>query len=423
MQSQTMALIASGVVIVAAVARPTVGLMQLALLAPLLGRPIIPYPGLMFVLIIAIIVGSLYRLPIDRPSLSLPPAVAIIAAFMVFVGVQQLPSMLEGYTGSGQNVGSMFLRYSTEALAVVASGWVMMRRPPFPYLAGLVLAGILAAGLALVMYLQPSLVGPLGDLVLRPDRMVRPAGAFTDPNYFGMLTVTVLVAAFGWFLAMHGRLQRSLLLAAMGVLGAGLVVSQSRSALFSVAVGVLVVAFTRSRRLGMIVLALVGLAAAAAVPLLLEFRLTNSGGVATELGMSRLAESDEGRLDLVMEGPRLFLESPIFGVGLGGFVEIVGDASHNWFALIMAEQGLVGITLTVLLAFALVRALRARATLPRSIGYGVLSVLATGALFLEPTLETQWAVPAIIIITAAIVADWRQERTQELPDSMTSVHR
>ena len=411
LQSSAIAVAASGLMLVSAVAYPALGLLQLALIAPVLGRPIIPYPGLMFMLIAAIVVGSLFRLPIDRPRISLPPGLLVIGAFMVYVAVQQLPAMLDGYTGEGLGVGSVFLRYLTAATAAVAAGWVLTGRAPYPYLASLLLGGMLSAGLGIVMFVQPSLIGALADLILRPDRTARPAGPMTDPNYFGMLMATLLTAAFAWLGASRQWRVRTLLIVSMGLLAAGLTVSQSRSAVLAVVAGVLVVAFTRGRKAGLAVLALVGALAVVLVPVFMQWRVTNTGGAVNALSLSRLAESDEGRLDLVLEGPRLFLESPVFGVGLGVFVQQVGDASHNWYSLVLAEQGSVGVTLVALLAMVIYRALRDRPTAARSLGYGVLAVLAVGAFFLEPTLETQWSVPAIIAVTAAVVADWRPRQT------------
>ena len=237
---------------------------------------------------------------------------------MLFVTVQQLPAMMAGYTGSAQGVGSVYLRYLTAALAAVAAGWVVSRRAPYPYLGGLLIGGVLVSLLSILMYAQPSLMGALGDLIAPSDQVARPAGAMSDPNYFGMVAATMLVIAFGWLLVTRERVQRVLLLVVMVELGAGLAVSQSRSAFIALGLGLVVVAFTHSRRTGLVTTGLVATAGALLAPLLIQWRLTNTGGVVNALTLSRLAESDAGRLDLVLEGPRLFLQSPVFGVGLGG---------------------------------------------------------------------------------------------------------
>lgn len=412
LQSPSLALAASAVILLTAVISPRIGLVELAIIAPVVGRPIIPYPGLLFVLIAAIVIGSLYRLPLDRPRLSIPLPLAIVIGFMLFVTVQQLPAMMAGYTGSAQGVGSVYLRYLTAALAAVAAGWVVSRRAPYPYLGGLLIGGVLVSLLSILMYAQPSLMGALGDLIAPSDQVARPAGAMSDPNYFGMVAATMLVIAFGWLLVTRERVQRVLLLVVMVELGAGLAVSQSRSAFIALGLGLVVVAFTHSRRTGLVTTGLVATAGALLAPLLIQWRLTNTGGVVNALTLSRLAESDAGRLDLVLEGPRLFLQSPVFGVGLGEFVQAVGDASHNLYSVILAEQGIVGVILVVSFGVALLGAIRRREVTARAVGLGVLSILSIGAFFLEPTLETSWSVPAAIVLTLVLAADWqtRQEK-------------
>ncbi|NSW90263.1 MAG: O-antigen ligase family protein [Firmicutes bacterium] len=59
------------------------------------------------------------------------------------------------------------------------------------------------------------------------------------------------------------------------------------------------------------------------------------------------------RLLMLQKSISLFFESPIFGVGLGSFMYYYGDIityiSHNDYLLVLAEQGIFGITLFVLL--------------------------------------------------------------------------
>src|SRR5438128_99028 len=50
-----------------AVAAPYVGLIVLAFMAPLVAPPVLPTPGFMVILVGAIVLGCIYRLPIDRP--------------------------------------------------------------------------------------------------------------------------------------------------------------------------------------------------------------------------------------------------------------------------------------------------------------------------------------------------------------------
>ena len=85
LESDPLAMVAGMATIGVAVVVPAVGLLELAFLAPLLGRPILPYPGLMALLLAAVILGSIYRLSIDRPTLRVPIALAVILSFLLFV--------------------------------------------------------------------------------------------------------------------------------------------------------------------------------------------------------------------------------------------------------------------------------------------------------------------------------------------------
>ena len=60
-----------GLALVAALLVPEVGLGVLAALAPQLPPPGIPAPGLVFLLSGALLLGCVYRLPLDRPRLRL----------------------------------------------------------------------------------------------------------------------------------------------------------------------------------------------------------------------------------------------------------------------------------------------------------------------------------------------------------------
>ena len=209
-----------------------------------------------------------------------------------------------------------------------------------------------------------------------------------------------------WLPAFPGRRARFLIGAVLFVLLAGLAITQSRAAFAALLVGVVAAAFTRNRRLGFLI-ALIGILLAATLyTFLVDLRLTETAGAVTDLGMLRHAESDAYRLETVLRGPALFATSPIFGVGLGEYWNITGDASHNWFMLVLAEQGMVGITLMGLAIIAVLRGLMRRALDPRAVGMGVLVVFLTGGMFLEPMSATQWAIPAMIILAAAFVAHW-----------------
>jgi O-antigen ligase len=229
---------------------------------------------------------------------------------------------------------------------------------------------------------------------------------FVDPNYYGMFIATAIVVAANWILGTHDERVRWLLGFTMLVLVGGLIVSQSRSAFLALLIALVVGAFVRARALGILMAVAAAVIGLLLLPLLIELRLTNAGGAVTDLGLARTMASDAYRLDAVLHGPQLFLTSPVFGVGLGNYLLITGDASHNWYMVVLAEQGLLGIASLLLVLGLAALSLRGRPTLPRAVGYGVLAILTIGGFFLEPTIETQWSLPAAILVTAAVVCRW-----------------
>ena len=84
-------LAASAAAFVTAVAFPYAGLAILAFAASLVPPPVVPAPGFHAVLVGAILLGCVYRLPIERPRLAPHPVVAILGAFALYALVQQIP--------------------------------------------------------------------------------------------------------------------------------------------------------------------------------------------------------------------------------------------------------------------------------------------------------------------------------------------
>ena len=108
--------------------------------------------------------------------------------------------------------------------------------------------------------------------------------------------------------------------------------------------------------MGLIAVAIVAATVLLAYPLFVEFRLTT---------VSRLRRLHRRRSPwpiampaasgLCSRGPIIWLTSPIFGVGFGRYVfasgefGVRGGVAHNWYMTVLAEQGVVGIALWVLL--------------------------------------------------------------------------
>lgn len=406
--NSTVTLGAAAVSLLVAVASPMTGLVAIAAAAALIGKPVLPAPGYPVMMVMALILGTIYRLPIERPTLRIGAPLLFLIAFVGFVFIQQLPETAALYAGPrGRDLGANFFKLVTGSGAIVASAMILRDRSPFPVLGALVLSAVGASIVAVLTFDQASVAPPLGNLVVPPASGIdRASGTFADPNYYGLFIASAASLAFAWLLGAGRRSVRLFLTVAIAVMVAGIVVSQSRSALIALLAGVVVGAWVRQRRYG-VALLVVGLAAGLIVlPLLVEWRIENATAGSTRALMSGLEGSDTGRLGAVLAGPQLWLQSPIVGVGLGRFQELAGIASHNYFMTVLAEHGLFGIVLWCLLLLSVVVALRRRRMFARSVGGAVLTVFLVGSLFLEPPREDQSSILIALTVTAALVARW-----------------
>ena len=412
--------------ILAAVASPAVGLATLAFMAPLKPPPAIPAPGFNTVLVGAILLGCIYRLPIDRPRLRVSAPLLVLLAFILYVAVQQLPDMLMGWTGEeGHLVGFQFVQLLTGFGAVLAAGYVLSNRSPYSVLAMAMAGAALAATIALVMF--RGTFGPFVNLTVQSTDGTRALGPFGNPNYLGVFIAIGIAAAVGLQVGVRTRLARIVLIGTAMLLAGALAVSLSRGALVAAATGLAVLALSLSRRLGVLVIVLGAFAAVVVYPAFIQWRLISETGSASAAAYAATALSDSGRLTAVLAAPLIFLSSPITGVGFGHYAQMsvqVGGAlspidAHNWYLNVLAEEGTVGIALWMLLLITLVVALSTRPPAARALGYAVLAALAAGSLFLEPPTSFQtMAVPAILLV-AALVSDWALQPEVQIDPILT----
>ena len=404
-----------------AVISPQVGLAILAFMAPLKPPAVIPAPGFDTVLVGAIILGCIYRFPIDRPRWRVTAPLLLLLAFVLFIAVAQLPDMAAGWVGDiGHLVGYQFFQLLTALGTVIAAGYVLSGRSPYLVL-GMALAGAaFTALIACVTFLVPTAGTPLANLIVATTDGTRATGPFGNPNYLGVFAALALAGAAGLAFTARSWTMRAVLSGTAILIAAGLAVSLSRGAFVAGAVGVAVVLLSRSRRFGIAALLVGALAALVIYPAFVEARLVSETGAASAAAYAATAESDAGRLMGVLAGPQIFLSSPLVGVGFGHYAAmsvIVGGTSvpidaHNWYMNVLAEEGLVGIVLWVLLQVAIVLELRKRPARARTIGLAVLAALAAGSLFLEPPTSYQTVALPCIFLVAALVAEWgpRAER-------------
>ena len=400
--------------IVAGIAAPAVGLVVVAFMGPLRPPPVIPAPGFNLVLVAAILVGCLYRLPVEQTRVRTSAPLLLLLAYALYVFAQQLPLMLGGYAGEqAHDIGFLFFQLLTGIGAIIAAGFVLRSRSPNPVLTALLLSATFAAILAIL-----TADGDSGSRLanLRPpsDVASRATGPFGNPNSFGQFLAYACTLAAGWFVWTRSLRVRSGLMVAAGVMGYALSLSLSRGAIVALLSGLVVLAFTRSRRTGLVA---VGVALALGIvgyPLFVQLRLATEAGSASAAAAAVLASSDEARLGAILAGPALFTTSPIFGIGFGQYKYVSalvsdeggGLVAHNWYGTVLAEQGLLGIVLWLLMLIAVAAWLRARPPRPRSMGGAMLGAAAVGCMFLEPPTSFQTAVVPAMVLTAALVANW-----------------
>ena len=411
--SGSIAMVGAGLALLAAVLAPEVGLAVLATLAPLQPPPSIPAPGLNFLLVGALLVGCIYRLPLDRPALRLSKAGLFLLGFVIYVTAQQVPEMLGGYRGEDRAIGYLFFQVTAAFGAVLVAGYVFRGRSPIPVLTMAFVGAAIATTLAVATFENPDF-GPFGRLVATTELGVRAAGAFVNPNYMGTFAGAVLVGIAAIWTSVGSRPAR-VLLAGLAILCLiSIVEAQSRGAIIAAFAGIAIVAWLRNRSLA-VGIVVVGIVAAAVIyPAFLEWRLTNEQGNVSDAGYVQLTVSDDARLNASLAGPAMFAAEPIFGVGFGRFVEKsveisgleTGINAHNWYVNVLAEQGTTGALLWVGAIVATIVQLRSRRGVAQVVGIGMFTLLIVAFNFLEVPMSFQLvAVPSLFLV-AALVADW-----------------
>jgi O-antigen ligase len=416
LQFAPLTIVAALAAIVVALVAPAVGLALIAFMGPLQPPLVIPAPGFNAILVGAAVLGCVYRLPIDRPRISLTAPMLLLIAFVLYVAVQQTPEMVAGYTGPvGYLSYSVFRELLTGFGTVLVAAYVLPRRSPFPFLAIVLGSAILATVLAILTVNSPVVGPPLAGLLTHTADANRGIGPFGNPNYFGVFEAIGIVTAVGLMFGTRSVRLRWVLLAASVVLGIGVALSLSRGAIIALAAGLACLAFSRARaRIAVGIAAGLLVAGVVLFPIFLDWRLSITDGSDSAASYSALAQSDAGRQGAVLAGPQLFLTSPLFGIGWGHYsemsVQFTGPGNsivaHNWYMSVLAEQGTVGIVLTTMLLVALVAALRTRPRFPRSVGFGALGAYAVGSLFLEAPTTFETSVLPILVIVAALASDW-----------------
>lgn len=399
-----------------AVLAPYAGLAVLAFMAPLVPPAIVPSPGFDTVLVGAILVGCIYRLPLDRPQIRISAPFVLVLAFLGFVTVQQLPELAAGYTSAADHdVGFLYLQLVSAVGTILVAGHLLRDRSPYPIIAMAMASAGLVACIAVASNGQSVIAPPLSNLVAPSSDLGRATGSFSNPNYLGAYAAVMLVAGAGLFMAMPGRLARAALGVDIILLSAALAVSLSRGGFLAAVAGVALLLVARGRALALTILVTGAIGAAFIYPIFVQWRLETLVGSASPQAFLIMEQSDGGRLTGLAVAPALFLSSPITGIGFGHFVPVSVTVSgsstpinaHNWYLTVLAEQGIVGAILVALAAIAVVIRVWSLPAARRALAYGILGALAMSSLFLEPPTSFQMLATPLIILVAAITATWR----------------
>ncbi len=240
----------------------------------------------------------------------------------------------------------------------------------------------------------------------------RAAGFYENPNISGNILVLGMVIAT-WVVPKPMRWWFCLLI------GAAVLLTFSRSSMFQWALAVVALAWANRfslPRVPSIGIALALVAAAGMAMLAGQMpEVLSSLGIGARLTADTTARitgsifeqgdlSTLGRLRLIEQSFRLFLENPLLGHGLGSTYEWrIGGGTHNMYMMFAVEMGLVGVALFVALIAVL---WRGESTLARIVGV----LFAISSMFTHNNLEH----PALMVILAIAASSF--QLSGEAPD-------
>lgn len=382
--SLAMALVLVGAGI--SIAWPASGLAMFALIMPMREPEILVPVRFNAILAGAIMFGCILRVPVDRPSLRVHPAVVLLVGYLVISGLSLLPQLNGNPAAWTPSALNALLRLSTGVALLLAASYLFRLMSPWPILVLGLLGATLAALLALGDVFDFLPVPALMQGLVEGTGSARASGTFADPNFLGLYAATAAVFALG-LVAVAPRALTLVVLALAGLLLACVVLTYSRAAYVGVAAGLIVLAARKNLPAGLGLAVALAILGVALYPMFLEAR---QQGPLLPIDEFELARSEESRRALMFAGIAMFAAFPVFGTGFGTFQFmspsfLVGEApnstfSHNQYLNVLAEQGIVGAVIVgTLVAMGAVAVHRSRSPLTSA-------TLAMGATFLATSL-------------------------------------
>lgn len=184
--------------------------------------------------------------------------------------------------------------------------------------------------------------------VARQEIRITYFGFFSDPNDLGMFLVMNFPLAV-YLLHQGGFIKKVMMLGVIAALFYGVYMTGSRGTLLGV-LGIIGVYFLFTKAGTKLIIFSI-IAAPLAATLLASFG-----------GMSSSESSAHGRLDAWYVGVHMLMSNPIFGIGMGNFIEEHNLVAHNSYIHIAAELGIIGysiwggvLILTMLVGFLLIK--------------------------------------------------------------------
>jgi O-antigen ligase len=219
---------------------------------------------------------------------------------------------------------------------------------------------------------------------------VRLSGFVIDPNAFGGLIACALMLHLFAGRATPFRLRSPVRQMLTGLLGIGLVLTFSRSAWIAAVLGILVAVSTAGRSARRVVLPVI-LTLGVAVPILASRFVPDLPQLANR------QDQVDSRVSIIGSSLSEYSQSPIFGIGLDGYIQRHGVIIHNTLLWFLCEMGIIG--LVVLLGFLLsfaARLIRIAQESTELVRATALSILAAHAAMLglsfgiEALYQRQW---------------------------------
>ena len=385
----TLSLPAAGLILLAVVA-PTAGLTGIVAIVafrpPNVLADVLAGVGYAPTLAFAILLGCLIRLLLERPTLR----ARLVPLAITFYGAASLYAYLRlgGAMDPAQELFSNSRMVLIGAgLALLLSAIYLGTRMGRSILYGTVLvAGSVVAIMGLITWV-PDLLTTFGSttFLLTTRHTGRAFGPFDGPNDFGACEALVFVFIVAWPAGPSSRWWMLARLVAGICAGTAVTLSMSRGPVLAAEVGLVMLAFQRGRRTGLIGLVLAATFLLLVFPRFVDWRLGITYGSDLAGAHQALDESTGWRLDTLVAGLNLFRDNPIFGVGFGQFrsfspAYLPPDAgitnAHNWYVNVLAEQGLVGFSAFMLMLLGI------GWTLLRSAAVGAGGMLAVFSVFL-----------------------------------------